>query len=165
MSVVAVKRYGDRIEFAADSIAVRGATKTTNNFSKLETINGLVVGGVGYTEEISMLFLFAKTHKPIGSSEKEVMEFMLEFAKWKREFGLDFSSKNNYLIGFENKVFYIENMLVKEIKEYYAIGAGEDYALAVLHLGHSPKESVRVACELCCYVAEPIVTAEIKLYN
>ena len=47
MSVVAVKRYEDRIEFAADSIAVRGATKTTNNFSKLETINGLVVGGVG----------------------------------------------------------------------------------------------------------------------
>lgn len=38
-----------------------------------------------------------------------------------------------------------------------AVGAGEDFANAALHLGHTPKEAVKVACDLCCYVCEPII--------
>ena len=35
-------------------------------------------------------------------------------------------------------------------------------ALAALHLGHSPKEAVQVACDLTNYVGEPIKEEVIK---
>ena len=50
-------------------------------------------------------------------------------------------------------------MHVEEIDDFAAIGAGRDYAYAALYLGATPKEAVEVACELSCYVSEPIVTA------
>lgn len=54
----------------------------------------------------------------------------------------------------------IANMFVREIKDYYAIGAGEDFATAALYLGHTPKEAVKTACDISCFVAEPIVVKE-----
>ena len=53
-------------------------------------------------------------------------------------------------------------MYVNEINEYAAIGAGEDFALAALYLGHSAKEAVKTACELSAFVAEPIVEFEME---
>ena len=47
-----------------------------------------------------------------------------------------------------------------EVKEYEAIGAGMYYGEEALYLGHSPREAVKVSCDLCCYVAEPIVEIE-----
>lgn len=163
MSVVCVKVYKDKIIFAADSICVRGYTKTTKDFSKLEEINGMIIGGVGFAEETNLLFMYAQTHKPLFASEKGLSDFIFEFYKWKSELNIGFSSQNSYIIGYEDKAFYVENMLVKEITDYQAIGAGMEYALAVLWLGHTPKEAVKVACELCCYVAEPIVCKEIEM--
>lgn len=162
MSVVAVKVEKEKIYFAADSIAVSGYTKTTDNFTKLEKINDMIIGGVGCAEEISLLFMFAQTHKPLSADEKPIVEFFFEFYKWKNELGLGFSSQNVYLFGYGGKCFYAENMLIKEIKTYHAIGAGMDYALAALYLEHTPKEAVKVACKLCCYVSEPIVCEEMN---
>ena len=48
-------------------------------------------------------------------------------------------------------------MFVHEISDYIAIGAGEQFANAALYLGHTPKEAVKVACDLSCYVSEPII--------
>ena len=48
-------------------------------------------------------------------------------------------------------------MHIEEINDYAAIGAGRDYAYAALYLGHEPKEAVKVACDLSCYVSEPII--------
>lgn len=31
---------------------------------------------------------------------------------------------------------------------FFAIGSGKEYAMAALHLGHSPEEALRVACDL-----------------
>jgi hypothetical protein len=47
-------------------------------------------------------------------------------------------------------------MFVHEVFDFISIGAGEDFANAALYLGHTPKEAVKVACELSCYVCEPI---------
>jgi len=56
-------------------------------------------------------------------------------------------------------------MFINEIKDFAAIGAGEDFANAALYLGHSPEEAVKVACELCCFVSEPIVKYKMKRGN
>lgn len=163
MSVVAVKVGKDKIEFAADSIAVRGATST--KIVKLAEVNKMIIGGTGTAEETNLLFTFAKTHSPLDNTEKSVLEFFFEFCKWKNGLNLNFSMNNTYLFGFNGKAFYVENLLVEEVKDYEAIGAGMDYALSALYLKHSAKEAVKVACELSCYVAEPIVTLSMEVAN
>ena len=40
---------------------------------------------------------------------------------------------------------------------YEAIGAGLDYALAALYLGHTVEDSVKTACELSVYCEQPII--------
>lgn len=56
-------------------------------------------------------------------------------------------------------------MFVCQIKDYVAIGAGDDFATAALYLGHTPREAVEVACNLSCYVAGPIVEYEGQAMN
>lgn len=162
MSVVCVKVSKGYIHFAADSIVVRGYTKQ-KDFTKLEKINGMIIGGVGYAEETNLLFMFARTHKPIEPTEKGLSDFIFEFYKWKNDLQKNFDSNNNYLIGVGGHCFYIENMFVKEVLTYQAIGAGMDYSLAALYLGKTAKDAVKVACELCCYVAEPIICEKMKV--
>jgi hypothetical protein len=66
---------------------------------------------------------------------------------------------------FGGHLFEIEHMLAFEIKDYTAAGAGEDFANAALYLGHSPREAVKVACDLSCYVCEPIIEYSMKRRN
>lgn len=158
MSVVAVKVYDDKIVVAADSIVCRGWSKTTNgDFSKIHRDNGMIIGAVGSAQEASIMWHYMSTHKPSAATEKSVLEFMVEFAKWKNDLGLNATISNSYILAFAGKAFLISSMFVNEVTQTEAIGAGMDYANAALYLGHSPKDAVKVACELCCYVAEPIV--------
>lgn len=53
-------------------------------------------------------------------------------------------------------------MLVFPIDDYYAIGAGQDYANGALYMGATPKEAVKAACELCAMVCEPIICESIS---
>ena len=164
MSVVCAKIYEDRIEVAADSIIVQGWSKETKGeFSKLVKINDMIIGATGNCDELSLLLHFAKTHKPETPSERDLLSFIAEFSRWKRE-GYDNSSiVNTYIIIFGEKVFCIERFFVREIKSYMAIGAGQDFANAALYLGHSPRDAVKVACNLSCFVAEPIIEEVIRL--
>ena len=158
MSVVAVRVYDDKIIVAADSIVCRGWSKTTKgDFSKLNQDNGMLIGAVGSAQEASLMWHYMSTHKPASPTEKSVLEFIIEFARWKNDLGAGSTISNSYILVYSGHAFVISNMFVNEITQYEAVGAGEDYANAALYLGHSPKEAVKVACELCCYVAEPII--------
>lgn len=163
MSVVATKVYKDRIEICADSIVVSGHSKNTKgDFTKIHKDNGMIIGTVGSAEEGSLMWHYMSTHKPANSTEKDILSFIIEFANWKRDLTGNSSICNSYILAYDGKVFMIENMLVYEISSYEAIGAGQDFANAVLYLGHSAKEAVKVACELSCYVSEPIIEYEMK---
>lgn len=165
MSVVCAKVYNDKVIFAADSIAISGEMKITDKFTKLKKINGTVIGGCGSLEEISLLFMFAQTNSPLSPTEKDVSEYFLKFYKWKNELNLPFSSANNYLIGIDGKLFYVENLLVKEIDDFYAIGAGRDYSFAALYLGCDAVKAVEIACTLSCFVSSPVVTINMERKN
>ena len=69
-------------------------------------------------------------------------------------------TENQYIMAYAGHLFQIEPLFTFEIKDYAAIGAGEDFATAALYLGHSPEDAAKVACELSCYVAEPVVRFE-----
>lgn len=158
MSVVTVKVYDNRIEMAADSILVCGDRKETyfNKHAKMKSINGMLIGTSGTAEEEGLMWLYAQNHRPLSSSEKDILEFFVEFVTWKQGKSSNSTLGNHYLLAYKGKVFLIENFLVLEVDNFAAIGAGSDYALAALYLGKTPVEAVQVACELSCYVSEPI---------
>lgn len=157
MSVVAAKVYKKEIIVAADSIIVKGWSKRNSNFAKIAEINDMILGGCGSAQEISLMWHYMQTHKPASPSDKDILTFIVEFSQWKNNMGAGSIIENEYLFVYQGHLFEIENMFVHEVCDYIAIGAGEDFANAALYLGHSPLEAVKVACDLSCYVCEPIV--------
>ena len=167
MSVVAVKKTDKKIKIAADSISVRGWTRTEKTIkkAKLFEVNGIIAGGVGLASENLLLENFCLTHKPHQATEREVLNFFIEFNNYLKDLGMSGYS-NGFIFCYKGKAFLIEqNLYVNEVNEYAAIGAGEDFALAALYLGHSAKEAVKVACELSAFVAEPIIELEMEKEN
>lgn len=165
MSVVVCKVSKDKIEMASDSIAVKGWTKVNNahkKISKLMKYNDMIIGGCGDCDETSLFFHYMKTHTIEKVDEKSVLDFVIEFRRWKNDLIGDNNFVNPYIIAYKGKAFAIEGMLVFPIDDYYAIGAGEDYASGALYMGATPKEAVKAACELCAMVCEPIVCESIQ---
>ena len=160
MSVVACKITKEQIEISADSIVVRGYTqeKATGKFAKLIETNNMIIGGVGHAAENGMMQIFASTRKPEASTESGLLNFVAEFASWKKKTTDKYEIFNNFIIAFEGHAFLCEEFCVKEITDYAATGAGMDYALAALYLGNDTKKAVETACELCVYCERPIVT-------
>lgn len=162
MSVVAAKIYENKISIAADSIICQGDSKRTNNFAKLYKDNDLVIGAVGSAEEASLMRLYMHTHKPAAATIYDVLTFISEFSTWKSTYG-DRAIENEYLLIYNHMLFHINGLFVHQITDYWAIGAGQDFASACLYLGHSPHDAVKTACELSCWVSEPII--EYEAYN
>ena len=163
MSVVAVKIYDKEIIMSADSIIVHGeADKTPVGRGKIFEVNGMLIGTSGFAHEGIHMALFAENHTPLAMNDRELTKWMYEFSEWKaKEFGTDKKLENQYIIAYKGKVFYCSGAYIGEVKDFFAIGAGQYYATAALYLGHSPAESVKVACALSCYVDEPIITKSI----
>lgn len=158
MSVIAAKVYNDHIKIAADSIVVKGQSKRNSNFSKLVQKNDMIMGSTGTCEECSFMWNYMETHKPKSGTVDDVLNFIIEFIAYKNKIGGSGNVENEYLFIFDGKLFEISHMFVQEIKDFTAVGAGEDFANAVMYLGHDPSDAVKTACELCCFVSEPIIT-------
>ncbi len=166
MSVVVCRVYDDRIKIGSDSITVRGygytQDKAKDKYLKLAEVNGMIIGGVGLCEENSLFFTFCANRNPKSAAEDDILEFVCEFAEWKRKRIDDYKIGNCYLMVIDFKVFLIERFFVKEIVSYEAIGAGMDYALSALYLGHDIEKAIEVACELSIYCEKPIKVIEVK---
>jgi ATP-dependent protease HslVU (ClpYQ) peptidase subunit len=163
MSVVACKIKENGYEIAADSITVRGITQTkgqTSDHVKLYEANDMVIGGVGSAEENSLLRLFSETYRPSKPDEYSILEFISEFSEWKKRKTDNTAIKNSFLIGFQGSVFHVEQWHVSKIKTYMAIGAGMNFALAALYLGHSAEKAVETAIELSTMCEAPILVIE-----
>lgn len=163
MSVVAAKKYPDRLVFAADSIQVSSgflretARVTGHERGKLFEVNDLVIGGVGYTMELSFMQIFARNHRPSHPTIEGVLDFIIEFYSWAREKDDSFGKRNDYLIGIEGEIFRVcDSYLVEKINEFSAIGAGEYFALTAMYLDKNPQEAVEISNELCVYCAPPV---------
>ena len=84
MSVVAARVHDRKIVVASDSIIMRGISKR-NNLTKLESINGMIVGGTGTAEELTYMWQYMNTHQPASSSERDILDFVIEFSRWKND--------------------------------------------------------------------------------
>lgn len=162
MSIVVVKVLPEKIEIASDSITVRGWTqsRSTNSFSKLVKVNDLIIGSVGTAEEGALLQVFCSTRRPDQATELSIVNFLSEFANWKNTKTGVATITNEYIFIVDKHVFQIHGFFVEEIINFAAIGAGMDFALAALHLGHEAEKAVEVACELSVFCELPT-----KLYE
>lgn len=159
MSVIACRVLPGGYEIAADSISVRGYTQRKGDheaFGKLFEVNGLNVGGVGPSDEMSMLHVYAATRKPAAATEASLLEFLSEFASWKNDKIGEAGLNASYIIGYGLKLFAVQGWHVARVTSFEALGAGMDFALAALHLGGDVKQAVETAIELCVYCEGPV---------
>ncbi len=167
MSVIAVKILPDVIEIASDSITVRGWTqsKSTNSYSKLTQVNGMTIGSTGTAEESALLYVFCSTRRPEQASEAALINFLSEFSDWKNKKTNSPTINNDYIFIVDSHVFGVQSFFVEEIFNFSAIGAGMDFALAALHLGHDVDKAVEIACELSIFCELPCKKYEVALSN
>jgi ATP-dependent protease HslVU (ClpYQ) peptidase subunit len=171
MSVVAARKYPDKLVFASDSIRVSGYLKETSRITgdeqgKLFEVNDLVIGSVGLIMELSFMQIFARNHRPAHPTVESVLDFIVEFYAWAKAKDDTFKRRNEYLIAVEGEIFRIvDSYLVEKINEFSAIGAGEHFALTAMYLDKSPQEAIAIANELCIYCSEPVqvITKEFKV--
>ncbi len=165
MSVVAVKKNGGRITIGADSIRITGwGTQQKDKLAKLFRVSkDMIVEPVGDAAIHSLFREFLKNHLPKSNTEYGWTCLMSEFTSYLNDLKNAPKLENSaFLVVYKQKVFFIDSYFVHEINDYYAIGAGMDYALAALYLGASVKEAIEAACHLSIFCEKPINVIEMK---
>jgi len=162
MSVVAVKVDQNKITMAADSFVGFGyGTQLKDKDVKLFKQNGLVVGGVGYANSISLFKLFCRDRRPARDDEDAIIDFVSTFIEWAGKKVSNYKHQTDFMIVYKNRVWYVDSSFyVKEVLDYRAMGAGQDMAQTALFLGKNVKEAVEVACELSVYCENPVNVIE-----
>jgi len=165
MSVVAVRKKGGNITIGADSIRITGwGTQEKDKLAKLFRVsNDMIVGTVGSAAIHSLFREFLKNHLPKSNSEYGWTTLMSEFSSYLNDLkNAPKLETSAFLVVHKQKVYFIDSYFVREINDYYAIGAGMDYALAALYLGASVKEAIETACHLSIFCEKPANVIEVK---
>ena len=166
MSVVVATVRPNKITIAADSGCYLGwsITPTRNmKISKLEKVNGMILGGVGFAEENQLFFDYMKTHILDVVDPEHIRTFIKEFANYKAELGLDKTINNEYLLAAKGKCYCIQGMFVSEVLDSWAIGAGADYANGALYMNATAEKAVEAAIALCAFVGGAVVSETIEV--
>lgn len=165
MSVIAVKVYSNKIVMAADSfVGFSRDTQLKDKDVKIFKQNGLVVGGVGYANDISLFKLYCRDRKPARSDEDAMIDFVSQYVKWAAERVKDYKLQTDFMIITGKKAWLVSSSgYIKRITDYRSMGAGQNMAQTALHLGKSAKEAVEVACELSIYCEKPVNVVEVRL--
>ena len=165
MSVVVIKIETDKISVSSDSGCYQGyGVLPTKNMttSKLEKINNTILGGVGSAEETQLFFDYMKTHVIDIADREHIRNFLKEFQDYKEGLGLSKDLNNTYILATNGRGFVIEGMFISEVKTFWAIGAGQDYANGALYMGATAEQAVEAARTLCAFVGGEIKTEIIE---
>lgn len=162
MTVIAARKVDGNIHFAADQQTTAGWRKVGGKeieLGKLFAVNGMVIGSAGYRSTALMFAHFARNHAPADATEIDVANFVIEFVEWMVKRTPKFEMENTFLIGFNGELFRVyDTFSVFRVPEFASIGSGQDFALAAMHLGHSPKEAAKVAAKLDLHCSGKIDT-------
>lgn len=164
MSVVVVEKQKDKIILCSDSCVSYGYQKITDSTitNKLFQIDDIYCGSCGTLSEANYFRYFLKTHKPFAATEEAIMDLMVDFKLWKSDkMKEDHNPSNDYLFIYENKIFWICNMSVNEIKDKFAIGCGSMAATGALLAGANAEEATIIAMECINYVDGKVIKYEI----
>jgi len=165
MTVIAIRKYKNHIEMAADSQTTWGDHKILKA-SKLTKVNGMYLGCAGAVSESSLLKIFSRNHKPKAANDDDVLDFLSEFADWKEKKTKKYDIENSVLLVMEQKIFHVLAMSVRDVdSDFFAIGSGMFLALGAMELGASPMTGVAIAIKHDVYCGGEIRTINIDGRN
>jgi ATP-dependent protease HslVU (ClpYQ) peptidase subunit len=159
MSIVAVRKEKNKITIGADSIRISGwGTQEKDKLAKLFRISKeMVLGAAGSCATSSLFREFIENHLPKTNDEYGWTLLMREFASYLSEVKSAPKFEDAiFIVVHKGKAFFLGGYFVREINDYYAIGAGMDYALAALYLGASVEKAIKTACELSIFCEGPV---------
>ena len=159
MSVVAVRKEKNKIMIGADSIRISGwGTQEKDKLAKLFRIGkDTVLGAVGHAAVNALYREYLENHLPKTNDEYGWTMLMRDFADYLSNLKSAPKFEDSlFIVVYHKKVFLLAGYFVREIRDYYAIGAGADYALSALYLGAGVKKAVETACELSIFCEPPV---------
>ncbi len=156
MSVACVKLYDDTIVLGADSIMIYGDMQEKNKDAKIRKINDYSgFASAGFAKEIEFFNIFCKTHQPSRNTIEGIIDYFFEFSNWKKKKIDDDKIENQYIFVYKGKSYSFYEYHVVEIKDFYAIGAGYQYATTALYLNHTVEQAIKISCSLSIYCEMP----------
>lgn len=171
MSVIAVRRYKEKIVIASDTQITWGDNKVQKNSElfreegKIYKINGLVVGVTGAIEETNLMRIFCKSHKPSDKRVDSILDFFVEFWEWGKEKKDKFDVDNHYLIVIGDKIYQCAGLRISEVNEFNAVGSGMFLAIGAMSQGADPEEAVEVAKKYDLYCGGDTYKIELLIKN
>lgn len=120
----------------------------------------------GKAADITSYSVFLRTHKPSGTSIKDIHEHFVDFIEFVKSFKKRMKINSNFILIYKKNPYYVtHNLLIEKIEDYEAIGSGSREAKTALYLGKGVEKSIEVACENNIYCNYPIDTYEISKDN
>ena len=165
MSVVAIKKDKTKIVIGADSIRISGwGTQEKDKLAKLfEISKEMTLGAVGNCATCAVFREFLENHLPKTNNEYGWSMLMREFASHLNDMkSAPKFEDSEFIVVYKDSAFLLSGYFIREIVDYYAIGAGKEYALTALYLGAGVKEAIKAACQLSIFCEEPINLVEVK---
>jgi ATP-dependent protease HslVU (ClpYQ) peptidase subunit len=146
MTVIAVRKYDDKIVIAADSQTTYGDDYKILTATKIVRQDNIVFGCAGSCSDISLFRMFTRTHKPKAATEDDVVDFLSEFVDWKKKKTNNADYVSSIIIIMDNVVFRVQSYSVRApIETFFAIGSGMFSALAAMELDADPIKAVEIA--------------------
>lgn len=149
MTVIAVRKYHDRIEMAADGLITIGNLIEKDNAGKINRISDHTILGASGASDIVKLF-----HMRIARSDFQKLDYDEFLEIFLKDEGISVKDDDSYMdtlyaSNIKGPVIYKSNGFhVCEIKEFTAIGAGSPVAIGALEYGASPLQAVAIACKI-----------------
>jgi ATP-dependent protease HslVU (ClpYQ) peptidase subunit len=166
MTVIAARKYHDKIVMAADSFIGNDEVNYNHQCStpKMFDTGECVIGLTGSADDASLLRIFSKTHK-LGDrvDQSRVMDWLMEYAEWKKSKVGEWGFKSWILLAHKSGLYVCYGISCHEVDEFASIGAGQDFANTALYLGKSPSEAAKIACRISNKCAEPVTEMEVCL--
>lgn len=182
MTTIAIRKYNDRIELAADSLADSGGVvyRRQKIYSKYPNF---IFGHAGAADQglilnycISSIQTIFETPSKAPEQletlkhcdlnlgdlnlEEEIYNYLCTI---KDKFQTDGNNMEAFLVIFNNRIYDLKlnksSVDLSEIKEdFYSIGSGRKFALAAMECGKSPRGAVEIAIKYDIYSGGEVQT-------
>ena len=161
MTTIAVRKYGDRIELAADTQANDDDNiLILNKIFSLHSLHKNFIFAHAGNRDKSMLFAtYIKgvilVQNLFDKDSYCVENIFLGFREWLADHNIKIANEESerFIIIYKMDVYDVrlsqeDLFFVRKIEEqFFAIGCGGDFALAAMECGKTPKEAVEIAAK------------------
>lgn len=170
MSVIAVKKYKDKIVIGSDQQISfwRDAKENKHETTpiKLHKISdNMIFGSAWSCSESNCMKMFLEHYEPkLIIDLKSVFEMIKQFKDWWKDYGWEEKCENEYLLITNWKIYNIMWWTyIEEVTDYSAIWSWWIKAMCCLHSWVDVEQTLKSVCAYDIYCSEPIILHTVKL--